>query len=329
MLGNFFNRMYYGKAGKGDFNPEHLPANRIQLFFQMLRVRWSALVRLNLLYVLFWLPAILWTGLNIMTAMGVLNGVAAGELTDIEANAQLMGLLRTWLMILTPCIAITGPATAGASYVTRNWARDEHSFMWSDFKDAMKSNWKQALVVSMISGIAPLLVYVSYYVYGGFVDQYGVGFAIPQIIVILLGVLWMLSQQMVYTLMVTYKLSFKNLMKNAALLSIGKLPLSIGIKLVTWIVPGIAALLFLFVPSVSVYALLFMFVYYVFFGLAFNRFVYASYANGLCEKYINPQIEGAEVGMGLRKTTEDDYEIDPTLPQPPGIMEEMASKDEK
>lgn len=68
MLGNFFNSFYYGKAGKGDYNPENLPANRRQLFFEMLRVRWSALVRLNLLYLLFLLPALIWTGWSYLGA---------------------------------------------------------------------------------------------------------------------------------------------------------------------------------------------------------------------------------------------------------------------
>ena len=46
--------------------------------------------------------------------------------------------LLAWLI---PCIAITGPLTAGICYVTRNWARDEHAFIWSDFRDAVKENW--------------------------------------------------------------------------------------------------------------------------------------------------------------------------------------------
>ena len=64
MLGNFFNRMYYGKAGKADFNPDDLPTSRVSLFFQMLRIYWGQLVKLNLLYVLFYLPAIVWTFMN-------------------------------------------------------------------------------------------------------------------------------------------------------------------------------------------------------------------------------------------------------------------------
>ena len=44
MAWNIFNRFYYGKAGQADFTTENLPANRWQLFWQMLRVRLSSLV---------------------------------------------------------------------------------------------------------------------------------------------------------------------------------------------------------------------------------------------------------------------------------------------
>ena len=63
------------------------------------------------------------------------------------------------LIWLIPCIAITGPFTSGLSYITRNWARDEHAFIWSDFKDAVKANWKQGLVLSAITSVLPMLVY--------------------------------------------------------------------------------------------------------------------------------------------------------------------------
>lgn len=322
MLGNFFNSFYYGKAGKGDFNPENLPTNRVQLFFEMLRVRWSALMRLNLLYILFWIPAILWSLLNLMTADNVLAMAEAGEILESDVGPQLIGLVRTWLLFLFPCIAITGPATAGVSYVTRNWARDQHSFMFSDFKDAMKENWKQALIVSTITGLLPLVVFTSYYVYGGMSSQYGIFFIIPQVIVVLVGFLWLLSQQMIYTLIVTYKLSLKNLFRNSFLLSVGKLPLSVGIRLISLILPAICVVLLMVIPSITIYALLVLILYFVVFGFAFNRFLYASYANALCEKYVNPHIEGAAVGMGLRQTTEDDYEIDPTMPQPSGAIDQ-------
>ena len=155
-FGNFMNNYFYGKAGKGDYRISDMPQNRFQLFGAVWKVRWSSLFGVNLLYMVFWLPAFFWTVLNLTLLFSA----------DAEALADASGLMMTYLLILAPCIAITGPFTAGATFVERNWARDEHSFVISDFFDAVKANWKQALPVSIISGLMPLLVYVGWIFYG-------------------------------------------------------------------------------------------------------------------------------------------------------------------
>ena len=45
--------------------------------------------------------------------------------------------------------------------------------------------------------------------------------------------------------------------------------------------------------------------YYLLFGFALSRLIYASFANGVFDKYLNPHIEGAQVGQGLRPHTDE------------------------
>ena len=73
MFGKMMNNYYYGKSGKGDYRKEDLPHNRWQLFFEMLRIRFSALVRLNLMYMLIWLPTMI---VLMMGAMGMLSSLS-------------------------------------------------------------------------------------------------------------------------------------------------------------------------------------------------------------------------------------------------------------
>ena len=72
MFGKLMNSFYYGKSGKGDYRKEDLPKNRWQLFFEMLRIRFSALIRLNLMYMIVWLPAMI---VLMMGAMSLLSSV--------------------------------------------------------------------------------------------------------------------------------------------------------------------------------------------------------------------------------------------------------------
>ena len=57
---NLMNNYFYGKQGQGDFTVANLPQNRRQLFGDILKVRWSSLFGVNLLYLIIWIPAIAW-----------------------------------------------------------------------------------------------------------------------------------------------------------------------------------------------------------------------------------------------------------------------------
>ena len=295
------NNYYYGKAGKGDYTVSDMPQNRFQLFGAVLKVRWGSICGVNLLYMLFWLPTFIWVAIHATLLL-------SSEALSGEGSA--VGYLTTFLVGLIPCIAITGPFTAGATFVMRNWARDEHSFVWSDFWDAVKANWKQALPVSCISGLLPFLAYVGWQFYGRLAAT-SLIYMVPMCLVLIVTLILKLSEMVIYTMMVTYDLSFKNLMRNAILLTIANLPLAIGIKLLTWIVPILAFLLMWFVPDTILYALMILSLIYLLYLPGFNRLIIASYANALCEKYLNPKIENARTNIGLRPEDWDDTEYRP------------------
>ena len=303
----FFGAGRFERAPSRDFRPEDLPDTRVKLFFDALGVRWSAMVGQNLLYLLFWLPAILWSGVNLLTLVQMLVDAPAGA----DMNAQVYSLLFTYLLILWPLIAITGPATAGASYVSRNWARGQHSFMVSDFWEHARKNWKQALCVSTITGALPVLLLFLWRFYGALAESMSGLFIIPEVIVLIAALLWLLMLQVAYTMMVTYKLTLRQLLGNAIRMALGRLPLFLGLRLLTSILPLGIAIVFLYFPERATFPLAVGGFFYLVFGLALNRLIYASLANAMCEAYINPSI-GAPVNIGMRSQTpppgEEDFE---------------------
>ena len=56
------------------------------------------------------------------------------------------------------------------------------------------------------------------------------------------------------------------------------------------------------------YALLALALYYVIVGNGMTRFIFASFTNGVFDKYINVHIEGVEINRGLAKEDDDDYD---------------------
>lgn len=302
MFGKFMNNYYYGKSGKGDYNKEDLPTNRWQLFWEMLRVRLSGLCRLNLMYLVAWLPTML---VLLFGITGILTGLL-GEDGELVANADvlLMGMVQTTLLLLVPCITITGIATPGVAYVTRNWSRDEHAFIWSDFKDAVKLNWKQGVLTALITGILPLAVWVGWDFYGEMANTTSVWMIVPQVLVLMIGILWSLAVTYMHPLIVTYQLKFKDVLRNAFLLAIARLPMSVGIRLLHCLPLVIAVLLALVVNPL--YCVMGLFFYYALIGFGLSRFITASFTNAVFDKYINSQIEGAVVNRGLNTEVEDD-----------------------
>ena len=302
---DLMNNYYYGKQGKADMTVADLPANRRQLFGTVLKVRWTQMIGVNLLYLIIWIPAIIWTIMNLM----LLN---SAQLTDAGTftRADVLSVISTWLLIMIPCIAITGPFNAGVTFVLRNWARDQHSFILSDFKDAVKDNWKQALPVSFISGVMPFVVFMAVQFYGEMAKSSPV-FMLPIALVILMGALWSMATMLMYDMMVTYTLRLRDIIRNSILLTVGKLPYAVLFKLLTLLLPILGLVVSEIAPASMGYVVLALSILYALIMPTFNKLLTVSYANWLCETYMNPKIEGAQTNIGLRPENWDDIEYRP------------------
>ena len=306
MFGKMMNNFYYGKSGKGDFNKEDLPTNRWQLFCELLRVRFSALIRLNLMYVVAWLPTMI---VIMIGAMSLLTGLTGEDGEMVENVMELaQSILFSTLVLLIPCVTITGIVTPGVAYVTRNWSRDEHAFIWSDFKDAVKENWKQGLVLSLVTSLVPLIVYTCWNFYGSLASTQSAVMIVPQVLVLMVGVIWYLALTYMHPLIVSYKLKLKDVLRNGVLLAIARLPMSVGIRLLHCLPMVIGVGLAFFVSPM--YCVLGLFAYYLIIGFSLSRFVTASYTNAVFDRFINSKIEGAVVNRGLNTEEDDDEDED-------------------
>ena len=334
MFGKLMNNFYYGKSGKADYTPDDLPKNRWELFWEMLRVRFSGLVRLNMMYMIVWLPAmlvLLFSLTSVIQTINYTNDELAGQTVQVEqsdgstvdvtyisstdSSNYTYSTIFYMFLLLIPCIAITGPFTAGACYVTRNWARDEHAFIWSDFKDAIKANWKQGLVVSVITGLIPFVVFVAWRFYSQMAAQSSVFYVIPQVLIVAIGLLWCLSVTYMYPLLITYQLKMVDVFRNAILLAIARLPMSVGIR----ILHCLPIVLFVVLTELFgnlAFLILGPLAWYVVVGFGLSRFVTASYTNGVFDKYINSKIEGVQVNRGLANDDDDDDDEDNSSEQP-------------
>lgn len=340
MFGRFMNNYYYGKSGKGDFRKEDMPETRMQLFWDTLRTRLSGLCRLNLMYAVAFLPTIIVLIMGVYNLLNRVNVVfnaqqgtlqeyvdavqaqQAGEnaenvqkvvisqeeqeaIAATDVRGLLDSMLFSTLLWLMPCLAITGPFTAGVSYVTRNWARDEHAFIWSDFKDAVKENWRKGLVISAITSVLPLAAYVGWKFYGDMAAKQLI-MIVPQVLVMLVGILWSLAVTYMHPLNVSYELKLGGILRNAFLLAVARLPMSIGIRLLHCVPALLTFAAVWFFALDPMIGCLILAAYYILIGFGLSRFITASYTNAVFDRFINSRIEGAKVNQGLKDADEDD-----------------------
>lgn len=423
-MAGLMNNYFYGKAGKGDYTVDQMPTTRKQLFFTTLRVRFSSMVGLNLLHVLFLLPMIIWLFINYQTLTMYatddaykLGGeemkaayevysekndlysaiqneaedtkklnyelddvndkiaqleagktimvkeapvVEGGEETERPATLEeltkqkedllakldkqqeyrdyaadeafmdtlkgeyqeaaqtynsyrrsaLLSNISMMLLVMIPLMGLAGIGSTGQMYILRNWARDEHAFMWQDYKASIKTNWKQGLVVGLLNGLSLFLAYIAYVFYGDMASSRGMFFVIPQMLMVVLLIVWWMINEIIFPMMVTYDMKLSQLIRNSAIMVVARLPISLLILLGSLVIP-VALAFFVPYPQISMLILILL---YGLIGFSLTGFVYASYANDLFDRYLNPRIEGAEVGKGLHRVDDDEDDEEETKP---------------
>ncbi len=113
-------------------------------------------------------------------------------------------------------IITNGMARAGITNVTRNIARDKHSFGLSDFFETIKKNWKQALSVGIINIIITGLIAFGIWFYNESYLQTQQNLSLAGLIVsILLLIVFGMMNFYIYTLMITFDFSVKSLYVNS------------------------------------------------------------------------------------------------------------------
>ncbi len=110
-------------------------------------------------------------------------------------------------------IITNGLAQAGMTNIARNIARDKHSFGVSDFKDTIKKNWKQGLILGIINALVyTILLFDVWFINS--MEQSTLTTIYLGAIFFALFVFTFMNYFM-WTLMITFKFSIKQILKNS------------------------------------------------------------------------------------------------------------------
>ncbi len=196
-------------------------------------------------------------------------------------------VLANLLYVLFSLPVIThGLAQAGLTFVTRNYVREKHVFLPSDFFDTVKKNAKQALIIGIEELIiAAILGFDLVYAWNGLMmgETVTIGALLFFAVSLFVAISFLQIRYYLYLQVITFKLSVKQIWKNSILLSIAGFKQNVILSVSLAFIYAVALLLFLAFGMLSAGLLI---VLYVFFFPAFRSFLIQFTIFPLIKKHI-------------------------------------------
>ena len=303
------------RVPKEDYVPEqHGP---VYNFFYSIKTHLFTLMSANVLFLVFNIPMMLVSfGFTLfflpytnsvfipenfaqfMYDSGVVGNQSINDVgTDAAYQIYYLIVLFCVMFLLGSTLLVIGPFQAGFSQIYRNLYRQEGVFLFTDFKEGMKNNWKQSLAASLISFVVTALCLLA----TGFYLNIGTswGTAIGTFFVILFFV-FIIIQNMVYTMIVSRELPLRKIYKNAFLFFLLKFGPCLGLALMLIVTLIIIPSFLLITTTYFAYAVVVF--YYLTFIFGFVQYTIAYFTGELIKEYMAP--------MDAEEDPEEDDETD-------------------
>jgi uncharacterized membrane protein YesL len=146
---------------------------------------------------------------------------------------KLVQLNLIYLLALLPVVTF-GPATAAMTKICRNWSQERNAFVWADFWEAYKKNFKQSFVMGLVDLVFIVGFSVAIPTYSSWAKQSNMMY-VPLIICLSCCIVFFMMHFYIYLMIVSTNLTLGKILKNSFFL------VSLGIKnslwtLIVWIV---------------------------------------------------------------------------------------------
>ncbi|HHU89746.1 MAG TPA: DUF624 domain-containing protein [Clostridiaceae bacterium] len=257
--------------------------NRTTIFFQVLGRKFWKLIQFNLIYLILNIPAII---ISYFLSGYLINSLSLSAETpdQIIAFFLVYGFPPMILLMAIPVIAV-GPVQAGLSYLLRCFSYELPTFYWSDFKDKIKENYKQGLIVSIINLAAFIFLLIDFHLYSQLSNNgNSMLLAAANGLLILILILFIMMCMYIYPMMVAYDLKIRHLYKNAFLFSMGRFLPNIAVLLICILLITAPLLIVVFTGNIMVLSAIY--IYYILLGFTLPGLVINFFINPVIDKYL-------------------------------------------
>ena len=188
---------FFGSSKVGPGVDKNRPEKkRFFLFFELYFRKFGQLIRANLMFTLCLIPALI---------------VGLAGFLFLPRPINILGI--------TLGLALIGPPVCGMTYLLRQMSLQRPVFVWHDFIDCMKKNFKQSLLFSILDSVvitiigATIIFSLERFNDGAF--QY-----VLFVLYIAVALIVLIMHYYIYPMMITLALSISKLIKNALILTL-------------------------------------------------------------------------------------------------------------
>lgn len=282
----------YDKPGPGVSKDEPRKSAPVR-FFEILLRKFSKLIQLNLIYMI-----------PMAIAAIIMYGISTLPIQHIAYSSETFGTIDLYSVYFMPLpLAFMGPFNCGMAFITRNFAREEHAFVWSDFWDAVKDNWKAGLLNSIITYVAVVVLSFGFMFYWNQWKTQGFFYVIPLIFIGLIFAIMLFSQYYIPVMIVTFNLKLRHIYRNAVIFSIMGVVRNI---LITFVFVAMLIALW-FCPGKLLFVPLFLFVIIL---CSFISYLCSFATYSLIDGFMIQPYYKQEAAANAPVRTEDDIDID-------------------
>ncbi len=223
----------YNKPGPGI--DKNAPKKKgLNLFYDTLFRKFWDVIKLNLLYIVTIIPVIL---IIMLLAGGIANdvvqtyapaaakvlGMDSVDVSNVDFSKLVMSAdigIRLFTALAFVIFVGAGPMTAGFVYILKAFVNEQPVFLVSDYFAAVKANIKQSLSVWLVDISVYTLAYYAIRFYGNMPAP----MMYMKYVLYLLLFFFTILHFFIYHLMISYKMRFAQLYRNAALFAIPSFP---------------------------------------------------------------------------------------------------------
>lgn len=272
-MGLFFN---YDKPGPGV--DKNAPKKKgIFLYFELLWRNFGRMLLSNIIYFAVSLP--------ISAIYSIFISAILGAFLPADTDATIM--VQTSLIMTLVLVALwgTGPVSCGLTYVLRSFAREEHTWVFSDFFQKSREGFKHGIVFLLVDMAMLAATVISASVYWNLALGGNSIFMILLLVVALVMIIYTAMHFYMYELEVTFEGSILEVYKNSFIMAAATLPMCILLAAIIFFV-SMNLLAFLSPVGVLLVAMLCW--------MSFMRFIVDFYSARVIKKNLISKIEEPE-----------------------------------